>query len=140
MIYITHHEYAGQYLNGDGEISLPFGTPVEKKGGAIFYGDKIICTTCSLVCNKHFARNDDGEGLKRGALSYAIAYSPRDTGTGYRFTENERFFLCENFPHWLKDLPDTILFNADFFNADVKDLMKLADFLKIGSDYFVPNH
>ena len=130
MKYITHHRFKGMAACGK-RFNLPYGTKLELTGGFITAGGKAICFPTSENAHMHFARNDDGKGLERGALTYAIAYAQRNTGTGYRFTKEEAEMLATRWPHFLRQDSDYILFNQQFFEADVPELKALASALNI---------
>lgn len=85
----------------------------------------------------HFARNDDGNGLYRGKLTYSIAYASRKPNkeNEYRFTENEISWLRKNYSKYLREDDVAVIFNYDFFNADICELEKIAK--KIGGDQIV---
>jgi hypothetical protein len=66
--------------------------------------------------------------LRRGKLAYAIAYASR--GDKYRFSEEEIAMLTRDYQRFLKPT-ETILFNDDFFKAEIADLEELAKKLNI---------
>lgn len=84
---------------------------------------KPICYATSEAAKMHFARNDDGQGLERGKLTWAIAYSQRvrtgPNGRQQRFTEKEIELLERKWAHFLRQDVEVILFNEDFFAAAV---------------------
>lgn len=136
--YITHRRFKNLALCGE-KINLPYGTKLFAAGNFIFTKDKkVICSVTSLNAHKHFAINDDDRGLERGKLTYAIAYSNRkkicytyDKQQIFcRFSEDEQEMLKKEYKYFLKD-HDNIVFNHDFYNADLEELQKLADALKI---------
>lgn len=130
MEYITHHRFKGLALCG-GRLNLPYGTELHTDGCTIVTPDgKAVCYQTSENAKRHFARNDDGRGLERGALTYAIAYSDRNAG-GFRFSEAEAEILAKDWTHFLRPDVDVILFNDAFFATDPEELQKLADVLKI---------
>ena len=96
---------------------------------------KPICYATSEAAKMHFARNDDGQGLERGKLTWAIAYSKRvrtgPNGRQQRFTEEEIELLERKWAHFLRQDVEVILFNEDFFAAAVPELKELADALHI---------
>ena len=129
MEYICHHRFKGQTA-GAGEMNIPFGSKFQTIGKFIATPDaKGICYITSNTAHRYFARNDDGEGLKRVELTYAIAYAKRERkhkdGHIFRLSEDEIEMLMRNYPHFLKDT-ETILFNHDFFNAEIQELQELA--------------
>ena len=131
MTYITHHRFKETALCGD-RINLSYGTELECTGETLVTSDgRSVCYCTSENAKRHFARNDDGKGLERGQLTYAIAYSSRNAGNGFRFSEDEANLLTRDWSHFLRTELDFILFNDDFIAADVEELQRLADKLKI---------
>ena len=72
----------------------------------------------------HFAPDDDGQGLRRGQLCWKVAYSFRrpNKDNNFRFTDKEIEMLQEEYPHFLVDGGDPVLFCHEFFQAEVKEL------------------
>ena len=135
MLYIVHHRYRGKICTAT-EVNLPRGTVCESAGPAIILKGAPVCYTTSEVGHKYFARNDDGRGLRRGALTYEIAYSNRERynkegNRNQRFTDEEIEMLERDWSKFLIPDIDVILFNHDFFNGEIEDLEKLADALGI---------
>ncbi len=131
MKYITHHRYKGIDLCMK-PINLPYGRELETVGEFIATADgRLVCAATSELAKQHFAKNDDGQGLLRGALTYAIAYGRRDGGNGFRFSDKEIQMLLLQWSRWLRQDVDTILFNEDFFSAGPEELKALADALHI---------
>lgn len=140
MEYITHHRFK-EIGACNKPLNIPYGTTLETICGfiATFIATddgKAICYPTSENAHKHFARNDDGNGLERGALTYAIAYGKRKpVNTNdrqiYRFSEEEIRLLETRWKHFLRDDVDVILFNHEFFNADISELREMAKSLKI---------
>lgn len=135
MNYITHNRYRGLAACGK-RLNLPYGTELETAGDFIITKDgKPICYDTSEEAKRHFARNDDGRGLERGALTWAIAFSERRrkcaNGGVYRFSDEEQELLSEKWPHFLREDVETIIFNEDFFAAQPEELKALADALHI---------
>ena len=136
MVYIKfllHTDYSGTILTN------PV-TEKEFKQGTIAYLDPYtelihinefpICHKDSEVANMYFCRDDDNQGWLRHKYTYAIAYSKRQRihkdGTVSRLTEEETDIIISKWKHFIKDVPDVILFNSNFFNATIEDLQKLA--------------
>ena len=127
--YITHHRYKKMALCGE-RLNLPYGTELNAANNLIATLDgKAVCFSASDNAKRHFACNDDGRGLERGALTYALAYGERTGGNGFRFSDGEQKLLARDWGHFLRQDVDVILFNEDFFAADVDELEKLADAL-----------
>lgn len=130
MDYITHRRFKQRAICGS--LNLRYGTKVEEQDGLLWLNDeKPICFSTSENAKLYFARNDDGMGLERGKLTYAIAYGKRKNRMGYRFNEDERRLLTEKYRHWLRQDTDFILFNNEFFGAPVDELRELAGKLGI---------
>lgn len=135
MKFVTHHRYKELALCGE-QLNIPYGTELETDGETITTADgKAVCYWTSENAKKHFSRNDDGRGLERGALTWAIAYSQRqrksESGAVYRFSDGEREMLEREWAHFLRPGLDFIVFNEEFFAAEPEELQKLADALKI---------
>lgn len=131
MKYVTHHRFKELALCGE-RLNIPYGTELNTEGYSIVMPDgRAICYSTSENAKKHFARNNDGRGLERGALTHAIAYSKRDAGNGFRFSDKEAKILTRDWGHFLRPDVDVILFNDNFFTAEPEELQKLAAVLKI---------
>lgn len=128
MNYITHHRFKNISMFGK-ELNLPYGTLLECRNDILYYKDIPVCFASSENAKRYFSRDDDGKGLERGYLTYEIAFSTR--GKGYRFTEKERNLITEKYSYWLVKDVDIILFNEDFFNADIPSLSAFAAELKV---------
>lgn len=77
MKYIVHHNYNGMATFGE-MVNFTVGMIFDTIGQFVATSDaKAICAINSEVGHKHFARNDDGQGLIRGKLTHAIAYGDR---------------------------------------------------------------
>lgn len=135
MIYVTHNRFKKLAACGS-MLNLPYGTELKTAGEFIITQEgKPICFATSETAKLHFARNDDGRGLERGKLTWAIAYSQRERkgadGRKQRFTDQEIELLERKWAHFLRQDVETILFNEDFFAAEVPELQRLADELHI---------
>lgn len=135
MRYITHNRF--KKLAACGEmLNLPYGTELDTAGEFIITPEgKPICFATSENAKMHFARNDDGRGLERGKLTWAIAYSQRvrygESGRQQRLTDQEIELLERDWAHFLRQDAEVILFNEQFFAAEVPELERLADTLHI---------
>lgn len=131
-----------------GEKNIPRGTILEENRGMISLNNEIICLSRSQNGIEHFARDDDGQGLRRGDLTYAIAFKERvkqyeislinpETGeeeTQFyqsRFSPEEAEILESEYSRWLRPEHSVILFNEEFFKAPIEDLEKLAAILEL---------
>lgn len=131
MEYICHTRYKKRGASGR-EYNLPRGTVLETVGPFIAKDNTAVCRVDSEDAHVYFARNDDGCGMERGRLTSAIAYSDRhpNEDNGYRFTDEEIEMLERDYGHFLRKL-DVILFNHDFFNADILTLREIAKRLEV---------
>lgn len=130
MEYIVHRRCREVAAYGE-RLNLPYGTRFETIGDFIADGNRAICATTSETAYKYFARNDDGNGLERGRLTHAIAYGKRRVGECFRFSEEEIEMLETKWSRFLRPDVDVILFNHDFFNAELPDLEELAAELEV---------
>lgn len=132
MTYTTHHRFRKLSMSGE-KLNLPYGTELKEENNIIYtLSGKPICFATSQNAKQHFSRNDDGQGLMRGAITYAIAFAARkNKDEGFRFTQEERNLLCEKYNRFLRNDTDYLLFNDDFFTAEISDLQAVAADLKI---------
>lgn len=78
MEYIVHHRCRELSAAGD-MLNLPYGTRLNTIGDFIATAEgRAICFTTSELAHRYMARNDDGRGLERGKVSWAIAHSRRE--------------------------------------------------------------
>ena len=132
MKYICHRKYRQKGASGR-KYFFKRGVELETIGGFIEFNGGAVCGVSSEDAHKYFSRNDDGFGLMRGELTYAIAYKKRkpNEDNEFRFTPEEIEMLRTEYPFWLKDDSETILFNDDFFNAEVEELKTLLKRLEV---------
>lgn len=135
MKYVAHRRYRGLDAGGK-PMNVRYGSEYETIGDFIATQEgRGICFTTSETSRQYFARNDDGRGLERGKLTYAIAYGKRavlnEDGYYYRLSDDERAILRRRWPHFLMEYEDTVLFNHAFFNAEPEELREIACALKI---------
>ena len=69
MKYLTMKEFP---IGLWGRLDLHAGIEVIESGGRLYFGSKPICNANSDNAHKYFARNDDGKGEERFALTQAI--------------------------------------------------------------------
>lgn len=125
MEYICHKQYKKTGASGI-EYNFPYRKKLQNIGQFIAYENAAVCTVTSDDAFRHFARNDDGNGLERGKLTYDIAYAPKkpNKDNGFRFTDKQAKMLKRYYKKYLMNT-DVILFNEAFFNADIEDLQKI---------------
>ena len=59
-----------------GRVNLPYGTEVEAVDGLIIHQGAAVCAVTSRNAHLYFARDDDGQGRERGALTAAFTTVP----------------------------------------------------------------
>lgn len=107
-------------------LDLPVGTEVTLgPDDIVFYGDKMICRADSYNGQQHFAMNEDGNGIRRGKITYAIAYGERNNGQPFRFTDEEQNLLKTKWSRFLRPNSDALLFNSDFFRMEMNELEQI---------------
>lgn len=148
MRYIVHRRFRDKVICG--HVNLPYGTVCELKGEVLYHRDKPLCYATSENAHQFFARDDDGQGEKRGKLvrdilarltKNDVKYFEEDKspfGGGiiypdklavYNAREKERKEAWERVwddPYIRKykrvEFADYWLFNHDFYNASIEDL------------------
>lgn len=123
MEYLTIKRFKREGIGG--HFNIPYGTKLESRDGVLSYGGKIVCKVKSAAAHEYFARNDDGNGFKRGKLSHAII----DALGGYG-GDSERWqkIFADDLAQKYRRLEhqDYWLWNDAFFNAPIEDLKYLA--------------
>lgn len=66
MEYIIYKDFITKAICG--EVNLPKGTICTEKDGMLYHEEKPLCLKSSENALLHFARNHDGNGVKRGEL------------------------------------------------------------------------
>lgn len=132
MNYICHTAFNGIAETGK-TVHIQKGKEYPVIANRIARNNASICTIHSETAYRHFARNDDGKGMHRGALTRAIAFDVRKDRDerDYRLSVEEIQILQRDWSHFLRQDVDAILFNHDFFNADTEELERLAEALHI---------
>ena len=137
MAYVCHKTYEGPSMENV-LVSIKEGTKLKREGQILYLDDLPVCVYRSLVGKRHFANDSDGQGLRRGALSHAIAYAPRIRfsegqfkGRQQRFSDQEIGVLVTKWEKYLKPDIDFLLFNDDFFEESVEVLQEIAKSVNI---------
>lgn len=127
MQYVTFKRFRRNGQDGY-DHNIPYGTEVEETAGTIFYKGHPVCAERSFAGHSHFARNEDGQGLKRGALTEAIieALAVPDKQHQARWDKVWEDDRCQ--PYRRVDQPDEVwLWNEDFYRLDIDTLEYIAD-------------
>lgn len=128
MTYITTQRFKSKAICGD--VNLPALTEVTLIGNMLYFGDKPLCVVTSENAHRHFARNDDGQGMERGRLTRTImeALARKDEKHQDRWDKVWEDELCRKYKR--KEYADYWLWNHAFFNADIADLEHIYNLIK----------
>lgn len=109
-----------------GRVNIPYGTEVEEADGLIIYNGAAVCAITSRKAHLYFARNDDGQGQERGALTLAITkrLEKRDKDHQRRWDLVWEDPVCQKYRH--PEHEDHFLWGHAFFEAPVDDLRHIA--------------
>lgn len=123
MKYITHKRFKAKAICG--EVNIPAMTECEEVGGFIVLGNNILCAVTSENAHQYFAQNEDGQGMARGKLTQCIQneLKKRDKFHDWRWGRIWADIKCK--PYKRKDHADYWLWNHEFFNAPVEDLIHI---------------
>lgn len=112
-----------------GRVNLPYGTRLEAVDGLILYNGAAVCATTSRNAHLYLARNGDGRGLERGALTTAITkrLEKRDKGYQDRWDLVWEDETSQKYRH--PDHEDHFLWGHAFYEAPVEDLQHIADLI-----------
>lgn len=135
MKYITVKRFKRNGI--DKHFNIPYGAYLEKRDdGALYYDNNVVCIARSAAAHEYFARDDDGRGLERSALSHAIVDKLAPHQFDSMQERNEYWQIiwddstCQKYrrPEHL----DYWLWNDDFYNAPISDLQYIFNLLKDG--------
>lgn len=120
-----------------GEVNLRYGTEVECVEHKTDLPDEPVCCILTLdgkqlCCTRSqnaydfFARNDDGKGLERGALTQGIkdTLEKRDENYQSRWDKVWSDPVCKKYKR--KEHADMWLWAHNFYNAEIPDLQHIA--------------
>ena len=124
MDYITIKR--ARFLSLSGNVNLPYGTKINCINGILNVDGKYLCADHSQNAYELFARDDDGNGLKRGKLTQAIrdTLAKRDNNYQVRWDKVWNDAICQKYKR--TEYSDYWLWNHSFFNADITDLYHIA--------------
>lgn len=105
-----------------GHVNIPAMTECEEHAGMIYYNNQPLCVISSENAHSHFAVNEDGMGLKRGALVQKITNILKNKDDNYqvRWDKVWEDELCQKYKR--PEHPDHWLWNHEFYNANISDL------------------
>lgn len=124
MKYIAHKRFKGKALSGD--MNIPAMAELNEEKGMLTYGGKEVCCSTSENAHRYFARNDDGRGMVRGALTRAVIkrLAKRDSHYQQRWDRVWGDQICRRYKrdahgsHWL--------WSHQFYLADIDTLRHIA--------------
>ena len=106
--------------------------------GMIMYNNQPICYADSEDGHQHFTRDDDGKGMLRGKLTQGIMKKlaiSNDEKHQSRWDKIWDDAVSQKYKR--SDYEDYWLWNNDFFNAPIDDLIHIADLIGIKEEYNV---
>lgn len=125
MNYIAHKRFKDKAFCGS--VNIPATTALESVDGVILYKGKPVCFETSENAHQFFARNDDGNGMRRGRLTQAIQkkLEKRDIHYQERWDKVWGDPVCRSYKRINSD--DYWLWNHNFFNAGIDALKHIAE-------------
>ena len=125
MQYIVHTDFNGKAICG--EVTLSAGTKCTEINGTIYHNARAVCRIGSNTAYKHFARNNDGNGLKRGELIKTIkdTLAINDEHTYERWHRVFNCPVCKQFDR--NPNGDTWEWSLAFYNASIATLEHMAN-------------
>ena len=119
MEYIAHRPFQRKALGG--EVNIRRGDTLHEQDGLLFWGNILVCLSTCQAAKEHFAINEDGNGLRRGDLTYEIAFRKP-------LSELQKSILVTDLSlrKYLVDDDRVILFNDVFFHASMLELWSIA--------------
>ena len=109
-----------------GPVNLPYGTTVEAVEDYLIPQGRRLCAVTSRLAHQYFARDDDGQGRERGALTLAITkrLEKRDKDHQARWDRVWEDPVCQKYRH--PEHEDHFIWGHAFFEAPVEDLRHIA--------------
>lgn len=133
--YICYRPYKGGTLSSLKTVDIPTGTVLRAYDHVIHHWDIPVCIDRSQIGQHHFAIDDDGRGIERGNLAYAIAFAERvrhgANDAQQRFTDEELETLQTRWSQFIRPDSDYVLFTDDFFEQSPELLAEIAEALHI---------
>ena len=125
MQYIVHTDFNGKSISG--EVNFPAGTECTEINGVIYHNARAVCRVDSNNAYKHFARNNDGNGMKRGELIKTIkeTLALQDEHTYERWHRVMNCPVCKQFDR--NPDGDVWEWSLAFYNASIPTLQHMAD-------------
>jgi len=112
-----------------GRVNIPYGTAVEAVDGLIIHQGAAVCAVTSRNAHLYFARDDDGQGRERGALTLAITSTLEKQDKDHQ-ARWDRVWEDETAQKYRRqDHEDHFLWGHAFFEAPVEDLRHIADLI-----------
>lgn len=132
MRYVCHRRARFESISG--RVNIPYGAALERQGDFLYYQGRQLCAAGSQRAHEHFKRDDDGQGLRRGALTEAICKTleRRDARHQDRWDRVWADKLCGKYRH--PDHEDHFLWGNAFFGAPIADLNYIAALVGAGKE------
>ena len=124
MDYICFRRFKQNALCG--EVNIPYGTKLYEINNIISYWGNHICYIKSQNAYDYFARNDDGNGLKRGKLTAEIIKLLNNRKDRKYQDRWDRIWSDLSLLKYKRpEHDDYWLWNFDFFNASIEELNRI---------------
>jgi hypothetical protein len=127
MDYIVSRRFKTKAICGP--VNLPRFTECQTAGQTITWGGKPLCRVTSQNAYDHFARNDDGQGIVRGALTQKIINRLK-----LQRNHQERWDIlwADKGANKLRraEHADFWVWGYDFYNAEVPELERIWNLIK----------
>ena len=125
MQYIVHTDFNGKAICG--EVTLSAGTECTEINGIIYHNARALCRVGRENAYKYFARNNDGNGLKRGELIKTIkdTLAINDEHSYERWHRVMNCPVCKQFDG--NPNGDRWEWNLAFYNASIPTLEHMAN-------------
>lgn len=110
-----------------GPVNIPRGTRLqESDGGVLTLDGRLVCTVNGARGRDFFALDDDGRGVLRGALTYAIRNKLRCRDKNYqaRWDRIWGSLMCKRYQNL--EHADFWIWNQAFYEAPIDDLQSIA--------------
>ena len=129
MKYIVHQRLKQKVMCGNADLAV--GAPCEEQDGIIYFAGYPVCKTTSQVAHDYIARDDDGQGLRRGKLTRAIVdkLAEHDDDHQARWDKIWASELCQKYRR--TEHEDYWLWSHEFYNASILTLLYIAGLIGI---------
>lgn len=127
MKYIFHKRFKEKSISG--MMNIPAKTKCESVNGLVFVLGLPVFFETSENAHTYVATDEDGFGLRRGALTKEICSRTKKAGGGESAAKKMRGnIICEKYRRG--DCKGVWLWNQDFYNAPIEDLQYILHLIR----------